>query len=49
VVSAEQIAWAAETACEMLGELATKETWPFEREIAPELVAKVTRYVNELF
>ena len=48
-IAFEQIAWAAETACEMLGDLASRAEWPFERAIAPELAAKVEGYIEELF
>jgi len=49
VVSCKQIAWAAETACEMLRELAANEPWPFDREISPALREKVAHYLRELY
>jgi len=49
VVSFEQIAWAAEAACDMLAELAAKERWPFEREVSADLREKIDRYLRELF
>jgi aminopeptidase YwaD len=49
VVSSEQIAWTAETACEMLSELSAEEDWPFGREITPALREKVSHFVKELY
>lgn len=48
-ISFEQITWAAETGCEMLGDLASKESWPFERKVPPDLEEKISRYLRELF
>jgi Peptidase family M28 len=48
-MSFEQIAWGAETACEILDELASSANWPFERAITSELAAEVEDYVKELF
>lgn len=48
-ISYEEIAWAAETACAMLEELAASDRWPFDRAIAPEMREKVDGYLRELF
>ncbi len=48
-VSMEQIAWTAEAACEMVGDLASRENWPFERRLTPELKGKCDRFLRELF
>lgn len=48
-ISCEEIAWASETACAMLEELAAPDRWPFERAIAPEMREKVDGYLRELF
>jgi len=48
-VSCEEIAWAAETACAILAELAASDAWPFPRAIAPALQAKIEGYLRELF
>lgn len=48
-VSMEQIAWMAEAACEMVGDLATRDDWPFAREVAPDLREKCDEYLRELF
>jgi len=49
VVSFDQIAWTAEIACELLGELVAGDRWPFSHEIAPELREKIEGYLAELF
>ena len=48
-ISGEQIAWTAEAACEMVGDLAERASWPFERELSPELQARIAEYLCELF
>jgi len=48
-VSMEQIAWTAEAACEIVGDLGTSTEWPFPREICRELREKIDRYVKEIF
>ena len=48
-LSFDEIAWASETACVMLDELAAAQTWPFERAIAPGLRDEVDGYLRELF
>ncbi len=48
-VSFEQIAWAAEAACGIIGQLAAEEPWPFDREISPELREKIGKYLKDLF
>ena len=45
----QQIAWAAETACELLSDLAAKERWPFPRRISPSLRGEIEQYRRELF
>jgi hypothetical protein len=45
----EQIAWTAEAACEIAGDLADRAQWPFPREISPELQTKINKYLKELF
>jgi len=49
VCSMEQIAWTAETACGIVGELAASDSWPFERRISPTIQEKIDRYRRELF
>ena len=49
VCSMEQIAWTAETACEMLRDLASKDEWTFPRELAPEVMKEVDRYARNMF
>ena len=48
-VSFEQIAWAAEAACELVGQLALQATWPFEQEVSPQLRTKIEGYLQELY
>jgi Zn-dependent M28 family amino/carboxypeptidase len=48
-VSMHQIAWTAETACELLCDLAASDRWPFPRDIAPPLREKIEAYRRELF
>ncbi len=48
-VSCEETAWAAETACAILSELAASDTWPFPRAIAPAMQTKIEGYLRELF
>jgi len=49
VCSMEQIAWTAETACGIVGDLAASDGWPFERRISPTIQEKIDRYRRELF
>jgi Zn-dependent M28 family amino/carboxypeptidase len=49
VVSMRQIAWAAEVASDLLGDLADTATWPFPREIEPSLRERIGEYRRELF
>lgn len=49
VCSIKQIARTSETACEILADLAAKETWPFPREIPHAMTESINRYFHELF
>jgi len=48
-VSPEQIAWTAESACTILGEIAATDDWPFDKKIAPDLQKEIDKYRRELF
>ena len=49
VCSVRQIAWTAETACEVLADLAGRDEWPFPPRIAPETMKEVQRLVGSMF
>lgn len=48
-VSCDEIAWAAETACAMLAELASSGEWPFERAVDNAMRERIDGYLRELF